>query len=259
MEDKSLIVAKQAALEAGKIISKYFGGSHQYNFKNKDKSDFATQADLAAQEKIISILTRNFPDHNLISEENARIDNNCEYTWVIDPLDGTFSFSIGMPFFAVSIGLLQNNQPVLGVIYHIVANDLYYGQKGKGAFVNDKKIQVSIKSSLYHASMAVDLGHRHTRGSKMDLYILPLSKELGQMYSIGTTAGAMALTGRGIQDGMVAQAWIWDFAAGAAIIKEAGGKVTDFEGKEIDWTKDRLNVLATNGLIHDEVLKALKK
>lgn len=259
MEDKFLIVAKEAALDAGRIIASYFGKEHQYKYKNESKSDFATQADLESQAKIVDILTKNFPSHNIIAEENARINNNSEYTWVIDPLDGTFSFSIGMPNFAVSIGLLKNHKPVLGVVFYVMTNDLYYAQKDQGAFLNGKKIQVSKKDNLVQASMIVDLGHSHSRGPKMDLYIIPLSLKLGQMYSIGTTAGALALAGRGAQDGVIAQAWIWDFVAGTVIVREAGGKVTDFKGEEPDWTKDRLNVLATNGLIHQVILEAINK
>lgn len=257
-EDQFLKVAKQAALAAGKIIAGHFGKKHQYNFKNDDKSDFATQADLESQAKIIELLAKNFPTHNIIAEENARLNNGSEYTWVIDPLDGTFSFSIGMPNFAVSIGLLQNNLPVLGVIYYVMADELYYAQNGKGAFINNKKIQVSQKDNLVQSSMVVDLGHSKTRGPKMDLYIIPLAQKLGQMYSIGTTAGALALVAKGIQDGLIAQAWVWDFTAGTVIAREAGGRVTDFAGKEPDWTKDRLNILATNGLIHDAILEVLR-
>lgn len=257
MEDKFLSVAKQAALEAGKVSMSYYGKKHQYNFKNQDKSDFATQADLEAEELIIRILTENFPGHNIIAEETGRKKKDSEYTWVIDPLDGTFSFSIGMPYFAVSIGLMKDNQPILGVIYQPVQDDLYLASLGKGVDVNGKTIHISQKDDLSSSSMVVDFGHKARRGPKIDSYIVPLCKEAGHIYSIGTTAMAMALAARGIQEGMIAQAWIWDFAAGAVIVKEAGGKVTDFKGQVIDWTKDRLNVLATNGLIHEAVLEAI--
>ena len=100
-EDNFLKVAKEAAIEAGGIISKYFGKKHQYKFKSEDKSDFATQADLESEQKIIQILTKNFPDHNIIAEESGVVDKGSEYTWVIDPLDGTISFAAGMPYFAV--------------------------------------------------------------------------------------------------------------------------------------------------------------
>lgn len=259
MEDDFLKVAKQAALEAGKIIAGYVGKKHQYNFKNEDKSDFATQADLKSEQKIVEILTKNFSNHSIIAEERGKTDKNSEYTWVIDPLDGTFSFSIGMPFFAVSIGLMKKNLPVLGVIYHVSSGDMYSASLGKGAFINGKKIHVSGKDDLFHASMQVDFGHKKRRAPKIDLYIVPLLKALGHIYSVGSASMCMAQTARGIQDGMIAQAWIWDFAAGSVIVKEAGGKVTDLAGKEIDWTSDRLNLIASNGLIHNAVLEVLKR
>lgn len=258
MESNYLKIAKQAAYEAGEIIARHFGGEHQYKFKNEDESDFATQADLEAEQKIIETLTKNFPEHNIISEEKGEIPKGSEYTWVIDPLDGTFSFSIGMPFSAVSIGLLKSGEPILGVVYHVAQKDLYWAEKGKGAYLNDQPIHVSKQEDLSKVGMTLDFGHKNSRPAKIDLYILPLCKEVGQIYAIGTTSLCMALTARGIVDGMAAQAWIWDFAAGAVIVKEAGGKVTDLQGEELDWSKKRLNTLATNGLIHDAILKVLK-
>ena len=257
MEDKFLEIAKEAAIEAGKIIAGYFGKKHQYNYKNKDQSDFATQADLKAEQKIVEILTKNFPTHNIIAEESGKGHKGSKYTWVIDPLDGTFSFSIGMPYFAVSIGLLKENQPILGVIYHVLSKDLYWAALGSGAFVNGQKIQTSAKKSLDRSAFILDHGHFKRRASKIDLYILPLMKKAGYIYSLGSAVMSMALIGKGSQDGMAIQAWIWDFAAGAVIVKEAGGKVTDFTGQEIDWSKDRLDVIASNGIIHDEIIGIL--
>ncbi|MBI2596553.1 inositol monophosphatase [Candidatus Daviesbacteria bacterium] len=258
MKDEYLKVAKQAALEAGEIIFKYFGKEHKLNYKNNDKSDFTTQADLQAEEKIVQILTQNFPESNIIAEESGRIQGNCDYTWVIDPLDGTFSFSIGMPYFAVSIGLLKGDKPILGVIYHVLSKDLYWAEVGSGAFVNKKIIIVSKRASLDRAGVILDYGHLEKRALKTNLYILPLINKVGHVYSIGSAAMSMVLVGKGIQDALINQAWIWDFAAGAVIIEEAGGKVTDFEGKEIDWTKDRLNIIASNGVVHEQIIKALE-
>lgn len=258
-EDNFLKIAKQAALEAGEIIAKYFGKKHKYKFKNEDKSDFATQADLQSEQKIVEILTKNFPTHNIIAEEGGKTDKNSQYTWVIDPLDGTISFAAGMPYFAVSIGLLKQKKSILGVIYHVSTKELYWAQLGKGVFLNDKKIAVSKKDQISAATMALDFGHLKRRAPKVDLYILPLFKVSGYIYAVGSASLSMALVGKGVQDGSVIQAWIWDFAAGAIIVKEAGGTVTDFEGNEPDWTKDRLNIVASNGLIHDQILGALKK
>lgn len=259
MNKNFLTVAKKAALEAGKIISRYSGEKYELNYKNKDRSDFATKADVEAEEKIVAILTKNFPTHNIIAEEKNRINKGSEYTWVIDPLDGSLFYIKGLPLFAVSIGLLQDNQPVLGVIYDISAKDLYFAQKGKGAYLNNKRIAVSKEAELEAAVVNMDFGHRARRRQKLESYIITLADKMGYLCALGPAVGILGLLGKGSLDAYVVTAWIWDFAAGVVIVKEAGGKVTDFEGKEPDWSKDRLSIVASNGLIHDQILEALKK
>lgn len=259
MEDKFLEVAKQAALEAGKVITKYSGKVHQKNTKFGDLSDFATEADLEAEKVIISLLSKNFPDHNIITEESENMDKGAIYTWVIDPLDGTTTFEHGLPFFSVSIGLLKNNQPYLGVIHRISTNDIYWAKQDEGAFLNGEKIQVSSEKSLEGAAVIVDLGHKQKRPPKLDLYIKPMVYNAGYIYSFGSAVLTLAFVADGKIDAGISQAWIWDFTAAAVILTEAGGKVTDFEGNEPDWTKERLNIVASNGLIHDQIINILKR
>lgn len=258
MEDKFLKVAKQAALEAGKIISQYFGQNHKYKFKDGDSSNFATETDLAAEKIIVEILTKNFPDHNIIAEENTRINQNSQYTWAIDPLDGTFSFAHKVPYFSVSIGLLLNNKPIIGVINHVSGKNLFYAQKGKRAYLNEESIDVSSINNLEESACGLDFGHKKTRTESMEKYVVPLITKIGYPYSVGSAVTCQALVASGILDGYVNQAWIWDFVAGTVIIREAGGEVTDFEGNEPDWSKERLNIIASNGLIHDAIVEALK-
>lgn len=259
INDNFLKVAKQAALEAGKIIQKYIGEKHTINVKNEDKSDLATEADLHSEEKIVEILSKNFPSHNIIAEEKTKINKNSEYTWVVDPLDGTLSFKVGMPYFAVSIGLLKDNKPILGVIYHVLAKDLYWAKENEGAYINGKPIHVSKQDNLTAAVMVVDSGHKRRRQSKIDLYILPLLKQVGYVYSIGSGVMCMGLVAKGVQDGMTSQGFAWDVTAGAIIVREAGGKVTDMQGNEPDWSKEQIQIVASNGLIHDQILEALKQ
>lgn len=255
MEDKFLKVAKEAALEAGKVIQKYLGKKTDKKVKHEDVSDFATDADLEAEKVIISILSQNFPTHNIITEEQENIQKGSEYSWVIDPLDGTFSFSHGIPQFSVMIGLLMDNKPILGVINHVPSGDLYWAEQVHGAFVNGYPLHVSATKKLSSAAIHVDFGHIKRRQIKYDLYIGPLMNKVGRLCIIDP---ALAYVATGLVDGFVAQAWVWDFAAGTVIVREAGGKVTDFEGNEPDWTKERLNIVASNGLIHDQILEALK-
>lgn len=259
MDDQFLTVAKLAAIEAGNIISQYAGKKHQYKFKNEDKSNFATQADLESEQKIIQIITKNFPKSSIIAEESGRVNNDSEYTWVIDPLDGTFSFSVRIPYYVVSIGLLKNNEPILGVVYNPAMKQLYWAEKNKGAYLNGKKIHVSLRNRLEESAASLDYGHREKRQEKIEKYILPLTGKVGHVYSFGSSVATLGMVAEGILDIYINGAWIWDFAAGTIIVREAGGMVTDFAGNEPDWSKERLNVVASNGLIHSLVLEELKK
>lgn len=258
MNDKFLNVAKQAALEAGKVIKKYVGKDQSKNVKHEDPTDYATEADIAAEEVIVKILTANFADHNILGEEQTKIDQKSPYTWVIDPLDGSISFGSGIPYYSVSIGLLEDNEPIAGVIYVVSFNKLYWAQKRKGAFLNGKSIQASQKSSLRESVGTLDFGHNIKRQYKLDLYVNKLINKIGYIYSFGSSATSSALVAEGSLDLNINYGLLWDFVAGAVIVREAGGKVTDFEGREPDWTEERLNIAASNGLIHDQILEALR-
>lgn len=258
MEDQFLKVAKQAALEAGKVIMSSYGKEHKLRFKT-DNSDFATQADFDAEKIIVEIITNNFPDHNIISEEKVRIDNKSSFTWAIDPIDGTVSFASKMPFFAVSIGLLENNQPIVGVIYHVESKDLYWAEKGKGAFLNGKRILVSKTKKLKDAVVGLGIGSIGRRKDKLNDYFFPLLDKVRFVYILGGGAVTMAFLAKGSLDAFPNKAWIWDQAAAGIIITEAGGKVSDRFGNPVDWSADRAEFIASNGLIHDELLEALKR
>lgn len=258
IDSQFLKVAKQAALEAGKIISRYSGKTHEHILKEGDRSNFATRADLEAEEKIVEILTKNFPDHNIIAEEKTRINKNSRFTWAIDPLDGTFNFAHAVPYFCVSIGLLLNNKPVIGVINHVSDRKLFFAEKGKGAFLNENKIRVSRIKNLEESTVGVDFGHKKNRVFNTRRYAASLIATGGYTYALGSAALGLALVAQGLFDSYVASAWIWDFAAGAAIIEEAGGKVTDLEGNDPDWQSSRLALCSSNGLVHKQVLEAIK-
>lgn len=245
-------------MEAGKVIQKYSGTNLNLRLKSEDNSDFVTKADFESEKIIVGILTKNFPSHNVIAEEKTQINKGSEYTWVIDPLDGTITFVHGIPYYSVSIGLLKDNKPVLGVSYIISFQQMFWAVKGKGAYLNGKKIHASTQDTLGAAVCGLDFGHKKRRPGKIKAYVDSLINKIAYPYSLGSSAASLALVGQGILDAYICQAWIWDFAAGVVIVKEAGGRVTDFEGNEPDWTKERLNIVASNGLIHDKILEELK-
>lgn len=259
MDDNFLKVAKQAALEAGKVIQKYSGKDQHKNVKHEDPTDYATEADLEAEKIIVKILTSSFPNHNLISEEEAKIDKKSKFTWVVDPLDGSISLGSGIPYFSVAIGLLEEGKPILGVVHNVSFKQLYWAQKGHGAFLNGKTIQVSQKKGLRESVGVLDFGHNLKRQHKLDLYVNKLLPKIGYIYSFGSAVASLGMIAEGVLDLYVNHAYPWDFVAGAVIVREAGGVVTDFEGKEPDWSQERLNIVASNGLIHDQILEALKQ
>lgn len=256
MEDNFLKVAKQAAIQAGKITLKYFGTEHELKVKGADNSNFATLADLETEKKIIETISKHFPEHSFIAEESG-VQEGSEYTWVIDPIDGTTVFASGLPYFTVSIGLLKDKTPILGVIYQPITGDLYHGILSQGAFLNDKQIQVSKTAKLEKAILGIDFAHMGKRAQKTEKYILPFLNKISYPISTGGDVLLFAQVGSGVIDGFPTETNIWDCITGAVIVKEAGGKVTDGAGNGIDWSKKRMEIVMSNGLIHDEILKSL--
>lgn len=256
-EGKFLKVAKEAALEAGKVILKFSRQVGKLTLKHNDVSDFATKADVEAERAIVGILSKNSPDHNIIAEEGTNINKNSDYTWAIDPIDGTISYACGVPSFTISIGLLKIDKPILGVIYHIASDNLYFAEIGKGAFLNNGRIKVNHKDGLGRAVVSLDFGHKNQRQEKFKTYILPLMNKVGYIYNLGSGALSLAYTASGVLEAHIQTGEPWDSLGGTVIVREAGGKVTDFEGNEPDWNKERLSIVASNGLIHDQILEAL--
>ncbi|TSC88074.1 MAG: myo-inositol-1(or 4)-monophosphatase [Microgenomates group bacterium Gr01-1014_7] len=256
IDSEFLKVAKQAAIEAGKIVKKYY--QSELTLYNKGHfTNFATEADLQTEKKIIEIIKRNFPTHNIIAEESGGVKSKSEYTWVIDPIDGTIAFVDGIPTFGISIGLLKNNEPFLGVISLVATSQLYWAEAGTGAFLNGKRISTRKISNLENCTIAFGYGHKDGLAI-LDSFFRPLMGRVRQIYLFGSAVSSMCYIARGMIDSYIISGHVWDVAAGAIIVKEAGGKVTDLGGNKPDWTKDRMGLVLSNGLIHDQILEVLK-
>lgn len=252
-DSKFLQVAKEAAIEAGEIVKKYY--KSELALQNKGHyANFATRADLESEAKVIEIITKNFPDHNIIAEETGGVDNDSQYTWAIDPIDGTIPFVDGLPFFGVSVGLLKENMPFIGVINMVAVDELYWAEEGKGAFKNGKKIQVRKEVNLENSTIALELGHRQ-RYMKLKKHFKPIVEKVRYAYLFGSTVRALTLIAQGNLDAMFNRAYVWDFAAGAILVKEAGGKITSPSGEQADFNQKLFHLIASNGLIHDDLVK----
>ncbi len=246
----------QLAKKAGEKISKKFNKDRI--IKVKGKSQILTQADLIADKIIIKALKKRFPSHAILSEESGYSKKQKEYLWVIDPLDGTTNFFIGSPLFAVSIALFKNTQPILAAAYAPQMKEMYFAQVNQGAYLNGKKIRVSKTSSLSqsfltycHGSVKKDIQRAVKIYNKIKFNSLDSRQ-------FGSAALELGFVAAGRTDGIIIPgANSWDVGAGVLLVKEAGGKVTDFSGKE--WNLKSKDMVASNGKIHQQLINFLKK
>lgn len=220
---------------AGTILLSHFNTSLERKEKAGDHG-FVTKADLESEGYLIKHLQPLIPEAAFFAEESGKRGNTAQgYCWVIDPLDGTTNFAHGLPYFCISVALTQNNVPVFGMIYQPITDELFYATQGNGAYLNGKPLAVS-QSSFDKSVIA--LGLPYAKDDTFD-YLLQRTLAIGrQVYAIrhlGAVALDAAYVAAGVLDGMFFEelGW-WDVAAGMLIIEEAGGLVTDFQGKPID-------------------------
>jgi myo-inositol-1(or 4)-monophosphatase len=245
-----------AAKEAGRILSDNFGRVKSWM---KSPKDIVTEADIKAEEVILEILGKEYPDHSIWSEEKGKSLTNSEYMWVVDPLDGTTNYSVKNPFFNVSIALAHRGEIVSGVVYSPITDELFHAEKGKGAFLNEEKIQVSKEAALENLLIVYCHGHSDTdigRVTRLFPRLKPLFRDFSRMRS-GALEHAFVAAGR-------LGAYIspggkpMDSAAGILLVTEAGGKATDFEGKPWNVHLDNSDVITSNGVIHEKLLDLVK-
>ena len=255
-KSKELKVAIKSALKAGKIIEKYFETEILKELK-EDKS-IVTLADRESEDVIKKIISKAFPSHSILGEETGMTKRESEYVWHVDPVDGTRNFANGIPLFAVSIALIYNNEVIVGVVYNPSTRSLFYAEKSKGAYLNDKRIFVS-KDDAIHGMITVSRG-KNSVDEKLFrelLYCLP-KKVVSSVRDLGCAALDLVYVARGgleanIQLGLNT----YDFAAGVFIIQEAGGKVTTLDGREWKFPENRF--IASNGIFHDLLVEEVKK
>jgi len=252
MYEKELRLAKKAALEAGKIIKSHYHKKHRV--KAKGRIDIATEADLLSEKKIVKILIKEFPEHEYITEEEGNIGNESDYTWYIDPLDGTVNFFEGIDLFCVSIALAYKNEVVVGVIYNPLTHELLYAVKGKGAYLNRRKLRVNRQKNFNKCIMGANASLVIGKlAAKFKDHTLFRGKRV-----MGSAAMETVFVAKGIYDLYInTHPYPWDVAAGAIIVREAGGEVSTFKGKK--WTVKDRTFVASSKVIHQKILNIVKK
>ncbi len=250
--DRRLDIASEAASAAGGLLRDY--QSSQLQVQEKRPGDLVTAADRDAEALILSILERHFPDDDMLTEESGQHGNRgSEFWWVIDPLDGTTNYAHGYPFASVSIGLLYQRQPILGVVYDIFHDRLFRASSGQGATCNRRPIQVSQTAQLSHSLLVSGFAYdrRETQDNNYAEFCHFTHLTQGVRRG-GSAAVDLAYVATGQLDGYWERGLSpWDITAGIVLVQEAGGKVTAYDGSQVDVFSGRL--LATNGQIHAEM------
>ena len=242
-----------AAKQASKVHLKYYGKKETIKIKS-NKSLVAT-ADLEANKAIIKIIKKYFPNHSILSEESGFENKNSDYKWVIDPIDGTHNFLRGIPIFGTSIALEYKNESVLGVINFPVLCITAIAEKGKGSFMNGKRIKVSNKKTLDHSFVLFEFSYAN-RMEKVG-FLEKLANKTIDVRNFGSAIYNLLLIACGKCDGYVVLTTNeWDIAAGFLLVEEAGGKVTDLKGGK--WKPNQHQFVISNNKVHKELLKYLR-
>lgn len=247
--------AKQAAKKAGRILKKHFGDQHRIRFK--EDSSIVTEIDLASNEAILKILKEHFSNHTFLSEElpgalQQKIDDRP--TWVIDPLDGTSNYVAGIPLFGITIALVENREAKFGLIYDPLHDEMFVAEKGRGAVMNGEPIHVSAQMVTRGGMLFAGRGDKKQSRDRHANIIAALERETTYFRRLGSAAIMLASVAVGRADSVILTSakTPWDTIAGALLVREAGGKITDYCGDA--WTHESEDLVATNGQIHDQLI-----
>lgn len=247
--------AVSVAKKAGKFLLQSFRKDKNLTHKRGTAKEVHLLQDLKSDKLIIKEIQRKFPTHNILTEESGFIDKKSDYTWVIDPLDGSTNFARGNPFFAVSIAVMKNKKSVLGVVFAPFLKEMYVAERGKGASLNGKRIHVSKINTLAKSYFVSCEGGDATNKevAKINAKFHPLVKDMRKLGSAALESSSVA--GARSEAYIVRQISPWDVAAGVLLVEEAGGKVTDFTGKP--WKAKKVNLVFSNGKVHQKILNRL--
>ncbi|ABF41061.1 Inositol-1(or 4)-monophosphatase [Candidatus Koribacter versatilis Ellin345] len=243
------------AREAGALLLGYF---HQrVKIEYKGDVDLVTVADRASEKLIVDRVRATWPGYDIVGEEGTRDESGSDYRWYIDPLDGTTNFAHGYPVFCVSMGLEHRGEMLAGVLYDPTRDELFAAEKGKGAYLNGAPIHVSATKRLCESLLATGFpSHKRHKNPNIHFY-----HEI-TLHSHGVRrAGSAALDLANVACGRYDGFWEfnlnpWDTSAGTLLVTEAGGRVTRYDGST--WRMDSKETLASNGLIHDEMMRAFE-
>jgi myo-inositol-1(or 4)-monophosphatase len=256
--------AADIAQGAGAVLMSFFDQPHRQDTKSTP-TDIVTEGDIASEAHIVAALTQAFPDHHIVGEEGGGMGmpaDQAEYFWYIDPLDGTSNYASNIPFFSVSMALSDRNlQPLVGVVYDPFAKQLFSASKGGGADLNGRPLHVSATDTLRASMLATGFPYdSHTNPDNNLREWSAFTVRARGLRRFGSAALDLCFVAAGRYDGYWEQRLNpWDMQAGLLIVREAGGRVTDYNGGDSELLYRGREVLASNGLIHDQMVEIIQQ
>jgi myo-inositol-1(or 4)-monophosphatase len=251
-------VAILAAKKAGEFLAQEFKNFDRTKVKFKSRHEIVSLADIGAEKIILNLIKKNFPDHSILSEESGKNRQKSDYLWIVDPLDGSTNFSYHNPFFAVSIGLVYQSKIILGIIYAPTLKELYLAECNKPSLLNGKKIKVS---SIFQITKSLNAFCHSSKEKDIRRAVKYYQKQKIQGFDcrqVGSASLELAYVAAGrIESIAIPGAHPWDVAAGVLLVRNAGGKVTDFSGRQ--WLLPSYDLVASNARIHRELIRVLRK
>ena len=248
--------AVDLARKSGLLLKEKFNQTHEVHYKGD--INIVTEADKMSEDLIMDSISHQFPDHGILSEESPAVTGAGKIRWIIDPLDGTTNYAHSYPVFCVSIALEIEDKIVLGVIYDPMRDDMFVATRGKGVFLNEKKIAVSSVKNLSRSLLATGFPYdiRESKENNLD-YFNAMAIKVQAIRRAGAAALDLAYLAAGRFDGF----WElklkpWDTAAASLMVEEAGGVISEINGDK--WHLQSPHILASNGLIHEQMIKVLR-
>lgn len=248
----------QISREAGELIRNAFGSTHSIEFKTNELN-LVTETDKASEKLITDFIRKKYSTHGILAEEGSKANKSSQYLWVIDPLDGTTNFAHSLPIFSVSIGVQKNGETIAGVVYDVMRDVIFSAEKDSGSFENGKRIVVNKNENLGHSMLVTgfpyDIKENPDKAFERFIAFLKNSRAIRRL---GSAAIDFCYVANGVFDGFwEVSLHPWDLCAGKLIVEEAGGLVTNFEGKPIDIYSKQ--ILASNSFIHQKMIEVMKR
>ena len=255
MLPSTINIFEKAARKAGRILTRDFGEIENLQIQSKNVGDFVTSADLKVEKSLLETLRYYYPKVNFLTEESGYIQGEEEMI-VIDPIDGTTNFIHGIPLVAIVIAKIVNNEITDGVVYNPILNEFYWASLGQGSWCNNKRLRVSKRHDLTNCLIGtgIPFGNRVYKNFYKELD--NMSKNSAGVRRLGAAALDLAYVSSGKIDGF----WerdlnLWDISSGVLLVKEAGGKITEPDGKK--WTTNSRDIVVSNSLIHNKLTENL--